>query len=283
MALARPATRSSLDAKPETKSTAASRGIRPLESGRRRRVSLLWWLFLANGAVLVVTFLLLALTPITISSPVTVGELALLMAGLAAMLALNLVLLRRVLSPLLKLTELMSSIDPDRPGRRLPGVHLFSAEGTALAEAFNGMLDRLETARREAARTALAAQEAERLRVARELHDEIGQTLTAVTIQAERAADGDSALASRELRRVADAVRESLDEVRRIATGAATGGARRPRPGQRADRAVLADRRPRRSPGEARAPGQSPAARARSGTGHLPRRAGKPYQHPPAR
>jgi two-component system sensor histidine kinase UhpB len=159
----------------------------------------------------------LALTPITISSPISVGQLALLLAGLVAMLGLNLVLLRRVLSPLLKLTELMSAIDPDRPGRRLPGVHLFSAEGTALAEAFNGMLDRLETARREAARTALAAQESERLRVARELHDEIGQTLTAVTIQAERAADGDSALAPSELRRVAEAVRESLDEVRRIA------------------------------------------------------------------
>ena len=53
------------------------------------------------------------------------------------------------------------------------------------------MLDRLERARREAARTALAAQEAERLRVARELHDEIGQTLTAVMLQAERAADED--------------------------------------------------------------------------------------------
>ena len=62
-------------------------------------------------------------------------------------------------------------------------------------DAFNAMLDRLESARHEAARTALAAQEAERLRVARELHDEIGQTLTAVTIQAERAADGDPALA----------------------------------------------------------------------------------------
>jgi two-component system sensor histidine kinase UhpB len=78
------------------------------------------------------------------------------------------------------------------------------------------MLDRLENARHEAARTALAAQEAERLRVARELHDEIGQTLTAVTIQAERAAHGDSELAQA-LRDVADGVRESLDEVRRIA------------------------------------------------------------------
>jgi two-component system sensor histidine kinase UhpB len=79
------------------------------------------------------------------------------------------------------------------------------------------MLDRLENARHEAARTALAAQEAERLRVAQELHDEIGQTLTAITIQAERAGEGDPALAPDALRRVADAVRESLDEVRRIA------------------------------------------------------------------
>ena len=38
-----------------------------------------------------------------------------------------------------------------------------------------------------------------------------------MTIQAERAADGDPALASQALRRVADAVRDSLDEVRRIA------------------------------------------------------------------
>jgi two-component system sensor histidine kinase UhpB len=110
----------------------------------------------------------------------------------------------------------MSSVDPDRPGRRLSGVEPRSVEGQALAHAFNAMLDRLENARHEAARTALAAQEAERLRVARELHDEIGQTLTAVTIQAERAAHGDSELAQA-LRDVADGVRESLVEVRRIA------------------------------------------------------------------
>ena len=100
----------------------------------------------------------------------------------------------------------MSSVDPDRPGRRLVGVDPRSAEGRALAEAFNSMLDRLERARREAARTALAAQEAERLRVARELHDEIGQTLTAVMLQAERAAEEDPAQAAAALGRVAEAV-----------------------------------------------------------------------------
>jgi two-component system, NarL family, sensor histidine kinase UhpB len=180
-------------------------------------VSLLWWVFLANGAVLAVALLLLTFSPITIDAPIEVGQFALLLAGFVVLLALNLVLLRRVLSPLFRLTEVMSSVDPDRPGRRLSGVDLFSAEGQALADAFNAMLERLESARHQAARTALAAQEAERLRVAQELHDEIGQTLTAVTIQAERAADGDPALASQALRSVADAVRESLDEVRRIA------------------------------------------------------------------
>jgi two-component system sensor histidine kinase UhpB len=171
----------------------------------------------ANGAVLVVAFILLAVTPVTISSPIAVVELGLLLAGLAVMLLLNLVLLRRVLAPLFRITEAMSAVDPDKPGQRLRDVDPRSAEGAALVDAFNGMLDRLESARREAARTALAAQEGERLRVARELHDEIGQTLTAVTIQAERAAEGDPALASAELARVADAVRESLEEVRRIA------------------------------------------------------------------
>jgi two-component system sensor histidine kinase UhpB len=183
----------------------------------RHRLSLLWWVFLTNGAVLVVAFLLLALAPITISVPITFDQLALLLGGLGVMLVLNLVLLRRVLSPFFNLTAVMSSVDPDSPGRRLSAVDPRSAEGAALADAFNGMLNRLESARREAARTALAAQEAERIRVARELHDDIGQTLTAVTIQAERAAAGDSALASRELARVADAVRQSLDDVRRIA------------------------------------------------------------------
>jgi two-component system sensor histidine kinase UhpB len=176
-----------------------------------------WWVLLANGSVLGVALLLLTLTPIEVDAPIKAGQFALLLAGFVVLVALNLVLLRRVLAPLVQLTDLMKRVDPDRPGRRLAGIHPRSVEGQALMAAFNGMLDRLESARREASRTALAAQERERLRVARELHDEIGQTLTAVTLQAERAAEGDPAHASAALQRVADAVRVSLEEVRRIA------------------------------------------------------------------
>ena len=44
-----------------------------------------------------------------------------------------------------------------------------------MAQAFNDMLERLENERRDSARRAIAAQEAERRRLARELHDELGQ------------------------------------------------------------------------------------------------------------
>jgi two-component system sensor histidine kinase UhpB len=211
-----PAARSSLDARVAPPSDAAAR-TPPSEPQRSRPLSLLWRLFVANCLVLVVALLLLTFTPITIDAPIELWQFAVLVAGFGVLVALNLVLLRRVLAPLFQLTEAMSSVDPDRPGRRLSNVDPRSAEGEALVRAFNAMLDRLESARREAARTALAAQEAERLRVARELHDEIGQTLTAATIKAERAAEGDPALLSEALRQVADAVRDSLDEVRRIA------------------------------------------------------------------
>jgi two-component system sensor histidine kinase UhpB len=181
------------------------------------RLSILWWVFLTNASVVCVAVLLLALTPITVSTPIALTEFVVLIAGLVAMLLVNLFLLRRVLAPVLRLTHAMSAVDPDHPGRRLAVGAGGSAEAHALAEAFNEMLGRLETARREAARAALTAQETERLRVARELHDEIGQTLTAVIIQVERAADFDPATASEALGRVADAIRDSLNDVRRIA------------------------------------------------------------------
>jgi two-component system sensor histidine kinase UhpB len=47
--------------------------------------------------------------------------------------------------------------------------------------AFNQMLERLESERRQSARRVLAAQEAERIGLARDLHDVVGQLLTELT------------------------------------------------------------------------------------------------------
>src|SRR5213592_5267260 len=70
------------------------------------------------------------------------------------------------------------------------------------------MLDRLEAERAESGRRALRAQEAERARIARGLHDEVGQVLTGVLLQLE--SEGRS-------EETKTAVRQALEEVRRIA------------------------------------------------------------------
>ena len=66
------------------------------------------------------------------------------------------------------------AVDPAQPGRRAKPTEGSGREVVALTQALNAMLDRLEDERRESSRRALAAQEGERTRIARELHDEVG-------------------------------------------------------------------------------------------------------------
>ncbi len=181
-------------------------------------MSLFWRVVTINATVLIGAALMLAFTPATISSSLRAAEAAVLAAGLAAVIALNFVLLRRAFGPLQRLTTLMRRVDPQSPGRRID-VRGATAEVADLLATFNDMLDRLEHERRESSRRALAAQERERRRLARELHDELGQTLTGVVLQL----DGLERTAPPELQAEVGAVREaaraSAEEVRDIARG----------------------------------------------------------------
>ena len=192
--------------------TGASRG-----HAAKRRHSLLWRLSLIDVSLLVVIVLLLILTPITISAPAEPVEVAVLIVGFALIGAANVWLLRRALTPLHQLSRVMESIDPMDPGTRVSADRMPDAELITLANSFNTMLDRLELERRQSALRALSAQEGERVRVARELHDEIGQTLTAIAIDAERNAAMREGEERESWERAAELAQQSVEDLRRIA------------------------------------------------------------------
>ena len=148
-------------------------------------------------------------------SSIAVGEAVVLLAALVLVAAINLYLLRRALAPLGALTALARRVDLTRPGQRVP-VSPYESEVSELATTFNEMLERLESERRESTRRVLDAQESERLRVSRELHDEVGQTLTAVLLQLGRIAKHAPPELASELDDAQERARETLEEVRRI-------------------------------------------------------------------
>jgi two-component system sensor histidine kinase UhpB len=179
-------------------------------------VSLFWRIFALNAIVLGAATALLLLAPVTVSVPVLLTEAGVLIGGLAVMLVANAALLRIGLAPLARLTRQMSTVDLLRPGQRLS----VSGHGGVpnLLRAFNAMIERLERERATSAARALSAQESERRRIARELHDEVGQSLTAVLLDLKRAADLSVDHALRvELAQAQETTRSSLDEVRRLA------------------------------------------------------------------
>jgi two-component system, NarL family, sensor histidine kinase UhpB len=178
-----------------------------------RGTSLLWRVFASNALVLLVATTALVLSPATVSFPVALTEAIVLALGLGAMLALNFALLRRALAPLERLRASMRITDPLRPGTRAP-VDDAVPELRAVTETFNEMVARLEAERRESSGRALAAQEEERTRIARELHDEVGQKLTAAMLQLDSLARETGGRSVGEAR---EGVRESLEEVRFIA------------------------------------------------------------------
>ncbi|MFG2621305.1 sensor histidine kinase [Streptomyces sp. NPDC048507] len=177
-------------------------------------MSLYWRIFLLNAGVLAVAVGLL-LGPVTVSTPVRAGEALVVLGGLGAMLVVNAVLLRVGLAPLARLNRAMATADLLRPGTR-PAV-TGGGEVAELTRTFNAMLDRLEAERATSSGRVLTALEAERTRIARELHDEIGQTLTAVLLQIKHAADRAPEPVRTDLHQAQETTRASLDEIRRIA------------------------------------------------------------------
>ena len=170
-----------------------------------------------NALVLVaaVAVTLVVLAPRKFSS-FAADEAVVLTAALLLVALVNLIVLRRIVRPLETLTSLARRVDLTRPGARMPGASA-SSEAGELALTFNEMLARLEIERREATGRVLEAQESERLRIALELHDQVGQELTAVLLGLARVRGLLAEPLRGDVEDIQEAVRASLEDVRRIA------------------------------------------------------------------
>jgi len=177
-------------------------------------LSIFWRAFTATAAALVLATVLLIVTPVKISPRIALIEVLVLVAGLGLILVVDFLLLRRAFQPLERLAQRMETVDLLHPGQRLPDPR----GGTIgrLVRAFNDMLERLETERRESGGRALAAQEAERARIARGLHDEVGQVLTGVLLELDTLGPSLPAERQNDLVGTKGSVRQALEEVRRI-------------------------------------------------------------------
>jgi two-component system sensor histidine kinase UhpB len=143
--------------------------------------------------VLVVNAVLLGAVAIVAGAiaGVSAGEvIGIAVLAVVAGAAANAILLRRRFAPLEDLIDEMEKVDLARPGPLLPS----SIDGVGETEeverielAFLRMMRRLEAERRRAGSAALHAQEEERARVARDLHDEVNQSLTGLLLRLEAA------------------------------------------------------------------------------------------------
>jgi two-component system, NarL family, sensor histidine kinase UhpB len=190
----------------------------PEQRTRRRYLTLFQRVAALNALLLVlaVALTIAVLDPSKVSSFEIDAEAGSLVAVLLLVVGLNLYLIRRVVRPLEALTSLAQRVDLVNPGERLPDAEPTSEAGE-LALTFNEMLDRLAAERREATGRVLEAQEAERLRIARELHDQVGQELTAVLLLLSRFGAQVPPELQPDVCELQGAVRASLEEVRQIA------------------------------------------------------------------
>jgi len=167
-----------------------------------------------NVAILAGAVLVLVLTPATISAQPQAREMVVLAVGLLVMVVANAFLIRSMVRPLDEVAARLDREGSLGTAGKLP----VSGDGLAdrLSMAVNDLLERLEEGRRQAGVAALAAQEAERARIAQELHDGVGQSLTVILLEA-GALSGRSHVDPADLEHIRELARTSLEEMRGVA------------------------------------------------------------------
>jgi two-component system, NarL family, sensor histidine kinase UhpB len=189
---------------------------------RLLRFPLFYKILVANVGVLALVAVGCALVTRSAAANESINFAFVVTAGLALSVVSNALILRLALSPLRQLEDTARRVRSGDADARIVPTPLADRDFERVAETFNMMLDSAQAYRqrlREVAARALNAQEEERKRIARELHDGIAQSLAAlrVRLRMARSADAESAVAA--LERISADLGEATEELRRIAQG----------------------------------------------------------------
>jgi two-component system sensor histidine kinase UhpB len=145
------------------------------------------------------------------------SEFALLALTIILILLVNIMMVRRRFSPLEELTDRIEAVDPAQPS----DFEVLEGGGTnevdRLARSFQMLLARVEAERRRSGRLVLRAQEEERRRLARDLHDEVNQALTAILLRLEAASQAAPPELSDELGELKRLVNQAMEELLQLA------------------------------------------------------------------
>ena len=146
------------------------------------------------------------------------SQFALLAFTIILILLVNILMVRRRFSPLEELTDRIESVDPAQPSEfEAPSAGVGTQEVARLAHSFQMLLARVEAERRRSGRLVLRAQEEERRRLARDLHDEVNQALTAILLRLEAASHAAPPELSDELGELKRLVNQAMEELLQLA------------------------------------------------------------------
>jgi two-component system sensor histidine kinase UhpB len=146
-------------------------------------------------------------------------EFLLLAMTIILVLLVNMMMLRRRFHPLEQLIERVEAIDPAQPSDFEPPTARGAAaqEVDRLAASFRRLLARVEAEQRRSGRLVLKAQEEERRRLARDLHDEVNQALTAILLRLQALSQAAPPDLSDELGEVKKLVNQAMSELLQLA------------------------------------------------------------------
>jgi two-component system sensor histidine kinase UhpB len=174
---------------------------------------------LAVNALLIAATVLVATVTVHLDPGTVTDErrLGLLVAAVLATVLGNGLVLRRRFAPLEELIAAMERVDFSARRTAVPAARGEVQEVARLRDAYERMLERLESERARTASAVLQAQESERARLARDLHDEANQALTGVLLRLQATAEHAPPELRAELRETQGVATQAMDELLRLA------------------------------------------------------------------